>query len=56
MLETNVRAAVKYGIDTNLIRQKADTDKNIKLLGNDLTFLDIKERDRTKHVHRLHPY
>jgi DNA modification methylase len=56
MLEANVRAAVKFGIDTDFIRKKADTEKNIRLLGNDLTFISIREKDRTKHVHRLHPY
>ncbi len=33
-----------------------DIEKNINILGNDLTFLGVRERDRTKHVHRLHPY
>lgn len=31
-------------------------EKNIKKLGNDLTFSNVKESERTKHVHRLHPY
>jgi DNA modification methylase len=31
-------------------------EKNIKTLGNDLTFSNVKESERTKHVHRLHPY
>lgn len=56
MLETNKRAAVKFGIDTELIETKADTEKNIRVLGNDLTFIGVREKDRTKHVHRLHPY
>lgn len=30
--------------------------KNIDILGNDLTFTNVREKDRTKHVHRLHPY
>ncbi len=30
--------------------------KNIDILGNDLTFSNVREKDRTKHVHRLHPY
>jgi adenine-specific DNA methylase len=25
-------------------------------LGDDLTFLSVRESERTKHVHRLHPY
>jgi DNA modification methylase len=31
-------------------------ENNIKTLGNDLTFSNVKESERTKHVHRLHPY
>src|SRR4030042_1986861 len=56
MLEANKKAAVKFGIDTDYIESRADTDKNIKLLGNDLTFIGVQEKIRTKHVHRLHPY
>lgn len=56
MLEVNKRAAVKFGIDTDLIEAKADTRKNIEVLGDDLTFLGVREFERTKHVHRLHPY
>jgi DNA modification methylase len=56
MLEVNKKAAVKFGIDTNLIEEKIDTKKNIQTLGNDLTFLNVRESERTKHVHRLHPY
>jgi len=56
MLEASKKAATKFGIDTKLIEEKADTRKNIEILGNDLTFLSIREFERTKHVHRLHPY
>ena len=56
MLETSKIAARKFRIDTSFIQKRANTDKNITLLGDDLTFLGIRERDRTKHVHRLHPY
>jgi len=56
MLQANKTAAVKFGIDTELIEKKADTQKNLRILGNDLTFLSIREFERTKHVHRLHPY
>ncbi|MEO0225151.1 MAG: DNA methyltransferase [candidate division WOR-3 bacterium] len=35
---------------------RINLEKNLKLLGNDLTFLDVPEHQRTKHVHRLHPY
>ncbi|MCK4334063.1 hypothetical protein KAX06_04675 [candidate division WOR-3 bacterium] len=56
MLEVNKRAAVKFGIDTDLIEARVDTQKNIEVLGDDLTFLGVREFERTKHVHRLHPY
>lgn len=39
-----------------LIEQKVNLERNVKILGDDLTFLDFTERERTKHVHRLHPY
>ncbi len=39
MLESSKRAAVKFGIDTKAIEQKTNTQKNIQVLGNDLTFL-----------------
>ena len=56
MLEANKRAATKFGIDTDLIEEKTDTQKNIEILGDDLTFINVREFMRTKHVHRLHPY
>jgi DNA modification methylase len=56
MLEASKKAATKFGIDTELIEAKIDTQKNIDVLGDDLTFLSIREFERTKHVHRLHPY
>ncbi|MCX7920072.1 MAG: site-specific DNA-methyltransferase [bacterium] len=56
MLEINKTAAVKYRIDTKFIEEKTDSKKNIEILGNDLTFLSVREFERTKHVHRLHPY
>lgn len=56
MLEASKKAAAKFGIDTKLIEEKTDTQKNIEILGDDLTFLSIREFERTKHVHRLHPY
>jgi DNA modification methylase len=56
MLEANKKAATKFGIDTELIEVSVDTKKNIEILGDDLTFLSIREYERTKHVHRLHPY
>ncbi len=48
--------AVKYGIDTATIKKGADTAKNLITFENDLTFLSVREFERTKHVHRLHPY
>jgi DNA modification methylase len=56
MLEANKAAAVKFGIDTHFIEEKTDTQKNIEILGDDLTFISVREFQRTKHVHRLHPY
>lgn len=56
MLEANKRAAVRFGIDTQLIEEKTDTQKNIEHLGDDLSFIRVREFQRTKHVHRLHPY
>lgn len=56
MLEESKKAATKFGIDTDLIEGIVDTQKNIEILGNDLTFLSVREFERTKHVHRLHPY
>ena len=56
MLDVNRKAAVKFGLDTRLIEEKSDTQKNIEVLGDDLTFLGYREFERTKHVHRLHPY
>lgn len=56
MLEANITAAKKFNIDTQLIERRANTQKNVEILGNDLTFIGVREFERTKHVHRLHPY
>ena len=56
MLEANKAAAIKFGIDTQFIEEKTDTQRNVEILGDDLTFIRIREFQRTKHVHRLHPY
>ncbi|MEA1965407.1 MAG: DNA methyltransferase [Candidatus Aerophobetes bacterium] len=56
MLEENIKAAKKFNIDIRLIEKRADIKKNIEVLGNDLTFIGVREYKRTKHVHRLHPY
>ncbi len=56
MQEISQQTATKFGINIIEIEKQIDTDKNMQLLGNDLTFLSVREFDRTKHVHRLHPY
>jgi len=56
MLKANRAIAAKFGIDLDIIERKADTQRNIEVLGNDLTFIGVREFERTKHVHRLHPY
>jgi len=56
MLETNKAIAAKFGIDLEIIERETDTPKNTDVLGNDLTFIGVREFERTKHVHRLHPY
>ena len=56
MIEANKKAAIKFGIDFKLIEEKTDIQTNIDILGNDLIFIGVKEHERTKHVHRLHPY
>ncbi|MFQ5891285.1 MAG: DNA methyltransferase, partial [Candidatus Methanofastidiosia archaeon] len=56
MREANKKAATKFGIDLELIEKKTNAQKNIEILGNDLTFIGVREFERTKYVHRLHPY
>lgn len=56
MLEANVKAAKRFNIDTRLIQKRIDAGKNVRILGDDLTFIHVREFQRTKHVHRLHPY
>ena len=56
MLRVNKEIAAKFGIDLDFIEKKSDTQRNVEILGNDLTFISIREYERTKHVHRLHPY
>jgi hypothetical protein len=50
MLEISKKAAAKFNLNTKLIEKKADTQKNIDILGSDLTFVGIRESERTKHV------
>jgi len=56
MLQENIKAAKKFNIDVQLIEEKVDIQKNMEILGNDLTFIGVREYERTKHVHRLHSY
>ncbi|MCL5089992.1 MAG: site-specific DNA-methyltransferase [Candidatus Marsarchaeota archaeon] len=56
MQDINEAAATKFRIDTSLIEKTVDINKNVKRFGNDLTFISVREFERTKHVHRLHPY
>jgi len=43
MLEVNKAAAVKFGIDTHFIEEKTDTQRSIEILGDDLTFISVRE-------------
>lgn len=43
-------------IDRELVSKLTDAEKNLRIPGNDLTFVDVPEYKRTKYVHRLHPY
>lgn len=52
----NKEIAAKLGIDLDFIAEKSDTKRNTAVLGSDLTFIGVREYERTKHVHRLHPY
>ncbi len=56
MLKTNRAIAAKFGIDLDFIEKKSGTQRNVDILGNDLIFIGVREFERTKHVHRLHPY
>jgi len=56
MQEASKLAAARIGMDVSDIAERSDTEKNIRILGDDLTFLRFREYERTKHVHRLHPY
>jgi DNA modification methylase len=56
MLDSNKAAAAKFGIDLDFIEKRSNTRRNVEILGNDLTFISVREFERTKHVHRLHPY
>ncbi len=42
MLEKNRKAAVKFGIDARFIEKFANTQKNVEIFGDDLTFLSVR--------------
>ncbi len=54
--DSSAKAAEKYNLNKDEIEANVDSEKNLRILGNDLTFLNTRESQRTKHVHRLHPY
>ncbi len=56
MLDSNKAAAAKFGIDLDFIEKRSNTRRNVEILGDDLMFISVREFERTKHVHRLHPY
>lgn len=43
-------------LDAATLEQKVDIEKNVKTFGCDLSLIEFPEWQRTKHVHRLHPY
>lgn len=56
MQEASRKVAIKHGLDIDQIEVKSNTQRNLEVLGDDLTFLGYREFERTKHVHRLHLY
>jgi len=43
-------------LDERAVRERVDVAKNIEWFGCDLSLIEYPEWQRTKHVHRLHPY
>jgi 16S rRNA G966 N2-methylase RsmD len=43
-------------LDGAAVEEQVDVQKNIELFGCDLSLIEFPEWQRTKHVHRLHPY
>jgi len=43
-------------LDDDALRDNADIQKNLETFGCDLSLIEFPEWQRTKHVHRLHPY
>jgi len=56
MLEKVKEKAKEYKINFDILFKNVDFVRNLEILGDDLTFLNVPEYQRTKHVHRLHPY
>jgi DNA modification methylase len=56
MLEKVKEKAKVYKINFDILFKNVDFVRNLEILGDDLTFLNVPEYQRTKHVHRLHPY
>ena len=52
-LQQQTKSNVGYNINMNSQNWEK---KNIETFGVDLSFSDVREYQRTKHVHRLHPY
>jgi hypothetical protein len=46
MLIANKITAKKFNIDSHLIENKTDTQRNVKFLGDDLSFIGIRESER----------
>ncbi|NQT52322.1 hypothetical protein HQ576_09745, partial [bacterium] len=46
----------KVFLDQLAVEQQVDIQKNIDTFGCDLSLIEFPEWQRTKHVHRLHPY
>jgi len=43
-------------LNERAVRERVDVAKNIEWFGCDLSLIEYPEWQRTKHVHRLHPY
>lgn len=43
-------------MNIELVTKRTNPQRNREILGNDLSFVSVREFERTKHVHRLHPY
>lgn len=51
VLQQQTKSNVEYNMDSQNWEEK-----NREIFGVDLSFSDVREYQRTKHVHRLHPY